>query len=155
MIDQPPPIPVVSSNAPDKDAEHLRLLSIFYFVHGALQLAGLAFGFLHYLVMRSIFMRPEIWQHSKGGGPPPPEAMFHFFIAMYILMGVFFLTGLLVNVLCGYFLMKRRRLMFCQIAAGFTCLSLPLGTILGAFTFIVLNRDGVRQKFATNLPATA
>jgi hypothetical protein len=45
--------------------------------------------------------------------------------------------------------------MFCQIAAGFTCLSIPLGTILGAFTFMVLNRDRVRQEFALNRATNA
>jgi hypothetical protein len=151
MNEEPPPLPA----PPDKDAEHLRLLSIFYFVHGALQLAGIAFGFLHFMIMRSIFLRPEVWNGPKGNGTPPPEAMIHFFIAMYVLMGAVFLVGLLVNVWCGFFLMRRKHLMFCQIAAGFTCLSIPLGTILGAFTFMVLNRDGVRHKFAVNRTTNA
>jgi hypothetical protein len=146
MNEQPPPLPA----APDKDVEHLRLLSVFYFVHGGLQLLGIAFGVLHFLIMRSVFMRPEIWNGPKGNGAPPPEAMFKFFIVFYILMGAVFLVALLVNVLCGLFLKRRKHLMFCQIAAGFTCLSIPLGTILGIFTFMVLNRDGVRQKFALN-----
>lgn len=151
MNAQPPALPA----APDKDAEHLRLLSVFYFVHGGLQLVGIAFGFLHFMIMRSIFLRPEVWNGSKGNGTPPPEAMFNFFIAIYVFMGAVFLMALLVNVLCGFFLMRRKHLMFCQIAAGFTCLSIPLGTILGAFTFMVLNRDGVRQRFALNRATNA
>ena len=45
------------------------------------------------------------------------------------------------------FLVQRRNHRFCLVLAGVTCLFMPLGTILGVFTLIVLMRDSVQQSF--------
>jgi hypothetical protein len=55
----------------------------------------------------------------------------------------------------GLFLLKRRHRMFILIVAGLNCLSVPLGTILGVFTFVVLGRDSVRKAFAASEPTHA
>ena len=37
-----------------------------------------------------------------------------------------------------------------MIVAGITCLSVPIGTVLGVFTLMVLSRPSVKQMFAQN-----
>jgi hypothetical protein len=52
-----------------------------------------------------------------------------------------------LEILTGVFLTRHRNRLFCLIMAGITCLSVPLGTILGVFTFVVLLRPGVTELF--------
>jgi len=40
-----------------------------------------------------------------------------------------------------------------MIVAGITCLSVPIGTVLGVFTLLVLSRPSVKQMFAHNAAA--
>mgnify|MGYP000166472252 CR=1 FL=1 len=61
------------------------------------------------------------------------------------------LTGWILAVcilLAGRFLARRTHYLYCLIMAGVECLFMPLGTVLGVFTIIVLDRDSVRQTFA-------
>ena len=58
--------------------------------------------------------------------------------------------GMLWFLVQGY-LAARRRWLFCMIIAGIQCAFVPLGTVLGIFTLIVLQRDSVRRLF----PASA
>lgn len=47
----------------------------------------------------------------------------------------------------GRNLSRRRRYRFCFGVAALECIVVPLGTILGAFTLVVLTREGVRSLF--------
>ena len=40
-----------------------------------------------------------------------------------------------------------------MVIAGISCLFVPYGTILGVFTFIVLQRSSVEKLFEQSLPA--
>jgi hypothetical protein len=42
---------------------------------------------------------------------------------------------------------RRRGRLLCQIAAAVSCLQMPWGVLLGVFTFMVLNRESVKQLF--------
>jgi hypothetical protein len=52
-----------------------------------------------------------------------------------------------MTILSGRFIAKRRRKLFSLIVAGLSCLSFPLGTALGVFTFIVLLRDTIPELY--------
>ncbi|HEX4071797.1 MAG TPA: hypothetical protein VHX68_11520, partial [Planctomycetaceae bacterium] len=52
-----------------RDAEHLKLLSIFHFVVGGLCLPGVGFVCAHYLMFHLFFMNPAMWQ-GKQEAPP-------------------------------------------------------------------------------------
>ena len=45
---------------------------------------------------------------------------------------------------------KRRNYVVVMVAAILNCLQIPFGTVLGVFTFVVLNRPGVRHSFENN-----
>ncbi|MCA9060582.1 MAG: hypothetical protein KDA85_18855, partial [Planctomycetaceae bacterium] len=49
--------------------------------------------------------------------------------------------------LVGKRLSQRRSHTFCLIIAGLECTSVPIGTTLGVFTFIVLLRPAVKNLF--------
>lgn len=45
------------------------------------------------------------------------------------------------------FLKRRKRWLLCMVVAAIECLSIPVGTVLGFFTIVVLLRDSVKKMF--------
>jgi hypothetical protein len=70
---------------------------------------------------------------------------------IFIIMGVAFIVmGLTISILllfAGNKLAKHRSHLFCMIVAGISCVGFPLGTALGVFTIIVLQRESVKTLF--------
>ena len=122
---------------------HLRLLAIFHYLFAGFGLLGLGFLGLHYAFMQNIVAMAE----RSPGGNPPPAGFLDLFIWFYVLMGLLCLAGAALNVLAARSLQTRRRWMLCAIVAGLNCLQVPLGTVLGVFTLVVLNRPDVRPAF--------
>lgn len=54
----------------------------------------------------------------------------------------------ILNIVSGRFMAKRRHRLFSMIIAGVNCLSIPLGTVLGVFTFVLLSNEDVRRDYA-------
>jgi hypothetical protein len=129
----------------DRDQEHLRILSIFWYVWaglatlmGCVPIFHLTFGLVMIFSPRSF---------AGGGGGPPPPFIGWFFV---ILAGAFMCVAwsqAVLGFLAARALSQRRRLLLCQIAAGIACVNIPLGTVLGVFTFVVLSRPQVRNSF--------
>ena len=128
-----------------KDREHLKLLAIFHFVIAGLALLGIAFVFVHYAVMHSMFSNPEMWKSQKQA--MPPKEFLDMFIWFYIFMGTMLLGALILNALSGVFISRRRYRMFSLIIAGLDCVQIPFGTALGVFTILILSRDTVRELY--------
>lgn len=129
------------------DTEHLRLLAIFHFVSAGFALLGLLFIAGHYALFHAFFDNPKLWADSKQG--PPPQEFFTIFKWVYAVFTVWFLGSGIANLLSGFFLRARKHRIFSLVVAGFNCLHMPLGTILGVFTFIVLLRESVRASYAS------
>ena len=127
------------------DADHLRLLAIFHFIVAGLAVVGLGFLALHYIFMHTILNNPEMWKTQKEG--LPPEQFFAIFKWFYLVLGVLLVIGGIGNLLSGLFLRKRSNRTFSLIVAGINCIHIPLGAVLGVFTFIVLLRDSVREEY--------
>lgn len=130
----------------NQDSEQLRLLSVFHYVVGGLAVLFSFFPLL-YTAMGSFFIFAARHATSKPGQEPPPE-----FIG-WILIGIgsfLFLIGLAMSiciVLVGRSLAKRQRYNFAFVIACIECIFFPFGTILGAFTIIVLSRESTKQLF--------
>lgn len=127
------------------DVEQLNLLAIFHFVGAGLALLGLLFLGLHCLAFMTIFNNPKMFEGKNG--PPPPEAFLNIFKVFYAIGAAFFITSGVLNLLAGLYLRARTHRIFSLVAAGFNCIHVPLGTILGIFTIIVLSRDSVRELY--------
>lgn len=148
----PPPSPYVPSEVTAAvDSSHLQLLAVFYYVKAGLCLMALFFVAVHCAIMMTVMgsVGPGNGvQASSGahGGPMPQEAflvaagIYVFAFALIIAMGV-------CDLIAANSLRKRTRRTFTMVVAGFSCLSFPLGTALGVFTFIVLSRPSVQALY--------
>jgi outer membrane lipoprotein-sorting protein len=152
VVNRPPPAPstlppdVATHNQQRRDREHVKLLAIFHFVFAGLAFVGIGFLGVHYAIMHTVFSNPDIWKSQPQ--VMPPKAFLDAFIWFYLFMGVLLLTGLVLNVLSGLFLLQKRNRLFSIIIGGLNCLQIPFGTALGVFTILVLSRDSVRQLYA-------
>ena len=127
------------------DAEHVRLLAIFHFVSAAFSLLGVLFSSLYFVLFQVIFSNPEALAQSQQGAPPEEFVTFlRWFTAIFVF---WFLISCVGNLLSGFFLRARRRRTFSMVVAAINCLHIPLGTILGVFTLVVLGRDSVRKLY--------
>jgi len=133
-----PPLPVDQRKIDDS---HLRLLSIFHFIGAGLAILGIGFLLAHFMFMRMVLSMPQ-----KNATPPPPEvlAMLKW---MYLVFGVWFIVSGILNLLSGFFIRERKHWIFSMIVAGVNCLHMPLGTVLGVFTLIILSRHSVREVY--------
>ena len=139
-----------------RDAEHLRLLSICHYVWGGIaavfSMCGLFYVFMGFAFANDPSAFNNTGSGAGGGNPPPPEFMGYMFIGMgsaIILLGSV-VGGL--TIYSGRCLAQRRGRGFSMVVAGINCLSVPIGTVLGVFTFMVLTRDSVRSLYASPPP---
>jgi hypothetical protein len=127
----------------NQDQEHLRLLSIFHYV-----LAGFAcllpLFSLIYIGMGVLVLSGKM----SGGKHAPGDALggwfFIAFGAIFFFAGV---VGATLNILAGRALAKHERRTLCLVVACLNCLHMPLGTLLGVFTLVVLSRPTVKLLF--------
>ena len=130
-----------------QDAEQLRLLSIFHYVVGGI--TGLFSCLTLFYIVFGIVMivAPEILKPPGGPREPAPEFVGWFMVAfgaITLTIG-WSLAGCIL--FAGRCLARRRHHMFCVIVAGFSCLFMPFGTVLGVFTIVVLTRPSVKELF--------
>lgn len=133
------------------DGEHLRLLPVFYWVLGAMDIFIAMYGLI-YVGMGAVFASIPVASNSGASGPPPA------FVAwIFVGIGLTFMLGFGVvatlKILTGFWIKGRRRRTACLVIAGLSCLSMPFGTIVGIFTFIVLLRPSVAALFAPPVAA--
>ncbi len=127
----------------NQDLEHLKILSIcFYVKAGLMTLTGLFFSI--YILFGAFFIAADI---PRQRNEPPPELMGGIFVGFgLVFMGMFFLFAFLAF-WAGRSLAKHKNYTFCIVIAALVCFSMPLGTVLGIFTIIVLMRDTVKAIF--------
>lgn len=127
----------------DQDREHLRLLSIFYYIWAGLQslggLIGLAF------IGVGAFLASST-QLAQTNNPPPP-----WFGAIFAGIGALVLVAVegmaALSFFTGRFLSRRQHHTFCVVISAVNCMSLPFGTALGVFSILVLQRPSVKALF--------
>jgi hypothetical protein len=146
----PPPLTSSPPSAGEKqqiiDGEHIKLLSIFHFVVAGLALLGIAFLFLHFLMMSTVFSNPDMWKNQNNSQSFPKDFM-KIFIWFYFFMGAILVAAGAFNLLSGLFLWQRKHRTFSIVVGALNCLQIPFGTILGIFTIIVLSRNSVRERY--------
>jgi Na+-driven multidrug efflux pump len=127
------------------DADHLNLLAIFHFVGAGLALLGILLLLAHFAMMHALLDNPKMWENQKQG--PPPAEFFAIFKWFYLVFAVWFVGSGILNVISGLCIRARKHRTFSMVVAGINCLHMPLGTVLGVFTLIVLIRDSVRELY--------
>ncbi|BCM89847.1 hypothetical protein IAD21_01695 [Abditibacteriota bacterium] len=151
-----------------QDAEHLNLLSLFYYIAaGLFALGGLVFifhivmglaiasGAMSHATNAAVTANPNTFPGApslpSGGLPtknaPPPDASGWIFVGMGLFALITFETIAAFTYLAGRSLARREKKTLIQVVAGILCLNMPLGTALGVFTFVVLGRPSVAAQF--------
>jgi len=127
-----------------EDEKNLDLLAIFYYVFGGLTVLASCFGLLYVGLGIMFLMNPHGFE---GGGQPPPPELGYIFAGVGAVITIVLLAWAAALVYTGRYLNRRVNRTFCFVIAAICCLSVPLGTILGIFTIIVLQRDSVKALF--------
>jgi hypothetical protein len=137
-----------------QDRQYLNLLVIFHFVlagltffFGLCPLFGIAAGV--FMLSGAMPMPPA----GPGAGPAPStEWIAWMVIAEYSIFAIMLYGSGIMACLVGTFLRRRQRWTFCLVGSGILCLFVPLGTVLGIFTIIVLARESVKDVFLHGEP---
>jgi len=143
-MSQPPTLP--PSPEAFRDAENLRHLAIGHYVLGGLTALMSCIPIIH-VAMGAAIVNGKMPMGSGPGIPPEGQIFGWFFIAfgsLFILLG---LTIATLMILTGRWLSARKNKTFCFVVACIECINMPLGTILGVFTLVVLQKPNVAALF--------
>ncbi len=128
------------------DDEHLRLLSIFYYVKGGISALFACIPIIHVVLGLVFIIAPQVFGH---GNDRPPA----FVGLLLVMLGSFLIllgwTFAILALITGRCIAHRKHYTFCFVVACVECLSVPFGTVLGVFTILVLNRLSVKELFAS------
>lgn len=102
-------------------------------------------------------MPPEYRTPPAGQSQPPARnssaernaqiAAGAVFIVIAVIMVAVMWAIAIAIIVAGVNLRKRKAYTFCIVMGAIECIFMPLGTILGVFTLVVLNRPGVKALF--------
>ncbi len=138
------PSPVLSL----EDASHLRLLSIFHYVLAGLTALFSLFPLIH-VGIGIAALSGGMPIESNGGAATLQET--RLFGWIFVVAGSLMITcGLILAGFMAYAgrcLARQRRYTLCLVVAGLSCMLMPLGTVLGIFTLLVLLRPRVKIAF--------
>lgn len=134
----------------NQDEQNLKLLSIFHYVLGALSIVSCTIFGLIYIFL-GVMMR-NIPPGAKDAPPPGVEWVIISVGVLALVAGV--VIGCL-QIAVGVKLVKHQSRVFCIVIAAIECLNMPLGTILGVFTIIVLVKPSVIALFEGRVPPAA
>ncbi|MCD9087794.1 hypothetical protein [Stenotrophomonas sp. SY1] len=144
-VNPPAPPPAIT----EEDANQLRLLSIFHYVVAALTGLFSLFPVMHLVIGLGIVSGKLPVNASNPDVQDVDPRLFGWLFVIFA--AVFIACGLL---LAGYMayagrcLAQRRRHTLCLVVAAISCMLMPIGTVLGVFTLIVLMRPSVKAAFA-------
>ncbi len=141
MDTAPPPLEATAD-----DLRHLQLLSVFHYVMGGVTGLFALFPVLH-LVMGLAIVSGRLPMEDAGAAPFDPRMVGWIFVVAASLMIAFGLALAGLMVYAGRCIARRRRHLLCLVVAALSCMMMPVGTVLGVFTLMVLTRPRVRALF--------
>jgi hypothetical protein len=124
-----------------QDLEQLKLLAIFHYVAAGMAALVACIPVMHF------FMGLALATGALGDSDPgtrPVGFGIMAFAAFFIVAGWTFAA---LVAFAGRSLQTHRRYTYCLVMAGIECIFMPVGTVLGVFTIIVLVRDSVKALF--------
>ncbi len=140
-----PPLAPLPRDQRNIDSDHLNLLSIFHFVVAGLALLGVLILMGECVMFHYIFANPDFWKSQKQA--PPPAELYTVLVGVFAVLGVWCLVSGVLNVISGCFLRQRKHRTFSLVVGALNCLHVPVGTILGVFTIVVLVRESVVEMY--------
>lgn len=131
------------------DLSHLKTLAIIYYVFGGLALTGMLCGGLYVVMGGAVMAAGASGAATNTGSGDPAGAMAGGGMIMGMGLCMVIIPALFgaLYIYSGRCLQQQKKRTLSMVVAGFACLSVPLGTILGIFTFIVLSRPSVKALY--------
>ncbi len=126
------------------------MLSIFHYVVAALTAMAGCIPFVH--LAMGIAMVSGAFDAPGGafegpGQSAPPAFLGWFFIGMAAIFIVLIWATAIAILLAARNLAQHRAYTYCLVVAAIECTFMPLGTVLGVFTIMVLIRPSVKELF--------
>jgi len=134
----------------DTTTHDLKILSICYYIQ-----AGIIACYSLFILGYAAFIGTLIQHATDASGRTVPPWLAPLLVMIFVAAFVFAVSIALCEFLTGRWLVRYKNRMFCQIIAGLSCLTVPYGTALGIFTFLVLSRPEARRLFSSIQPAWA
>ena len=128
------------------DHEHLRTLAIFHYIFAGMNGIGAMLG-AAYVCFGSFVTAGALNGLSRGGGGAPPAPVGWFIILTGATIMLFALATVVMEISTAISLQRGKRKLLCTICSVLHCLNIPLGTALGVFTLIALNKPGIKLFF--------
>ena len=130
---------------PQNDQDHLRMLAIFQYIYAGFTGLGALFTLL-YAGMGTFIVFGGLDDVNQGGGAPP-QAVGWMFMGLGVVGTalILLITALTIVVAMSLQNGKRRTLIF--VVSIIQCLNVPIGTVLGVFTILALNRPAIKAFF--------
>jgi len=133
----------------DKDASDLRTLSIFWYIVAGLQALATCLILLYFVVVLGFTLIGGAAGASSNepGAAVPIVGVGAMFLCFLMIPLATVATFAYLNYTVAKSLVARKNLTLIYVMAGIMCLGLPLGTVLGVFTFITLSRPSIKASF--------
>jgi hypothetical protein len=146
--DEDYPLDRVAWGTAEKDRQHLRVLSIFWYIlAGLYALGGTAAGL--YIPFGVLIAAGNVPTRGGASGPGVGYFLLGLGIGCLLFYGAYaYLTYLTGRSLVEY---RRRKFIF-GMAIALCVLGGLLGAVLGVFTIVVLSRESVKEQFALGGP---
>jgi hypothetical protein len=128
----------------ERDVRHLRLASYFQTATVLVAVLYTAIG----VVNVSVWALTVSMFHDSA--EEPAQFIFTLLIAVCVATTVFSVFVIVLALATGTNLRRRRRHRFNMVASLIECAFVPVGTIAGLFTMVVLNRNAVRAAFGAS-----
>jgi len=128
----------VGTSTPQQKHNYLDILSVFHYVNGGLAalFALAALGFLG-IGLGAATGWGKDWQPEAGCS----------LVAVMILVLILLGGYAVLNLLAGRAIQTRSGYVVCLLTSAVNCLNIPLGTLLGIFTLVLLADPEVRPLF--------
>lgn len=126
---------------------NLDTISTFHYVWGGLKLFASLFILLYVVMGIGMFFAGADngeFDLQMSGGILVVFGIFGFVIV--VALGV-------LSLLCGKYLKERRNRVFCMVMSALACANAPLGTVLGIFTILEIEKPEVKKLFEDNKAA--
>ena len=133
------------------DDENLRLLRICYFIAAGLTAITSVLMLLYMLMFTFIFTQIS----AQPGADMPPAFVGRIIGVVGAVLFLIMIGIAVMHCLTAIRLKEKRSRIFCMVVAGITCASIPMGTLLGIWTILVLSRPTVKQAFEEKQPASS
>ena len=137
------PLPADSQSPATPGLDQLRLLAIGHYVLAGITALFALFPVLHLIIGMAMFTG------QLDQGQPADRLFGLLFMVIALVMICLGLALACALAWAGRMLARRQRHTACVVVAGLACLMMPLGTVLGIFSIVVLMRPGVKDAFVS------